>query len=230
MNSPSSPSPRVNSAQAYKLMGLVVVALLVGFVVWRLTLQPQDKWTYCQKLIPGSEAFELEAGKDDPIIKAKTNRQADTKDVAIIRELAKCVEEKTGKEPEVRLASIEGEPLGQLASRWGGEDGVKVKLTPSENKGANATLNNLKIGPSQGALPKHELLAKWCDANSACVMCQPEKFEASAVAVEISLKASAPTQKVLYQEVAGAPKADGTYEPWQLVRNRKRYIYLCAPS
>lgn len=224
------PSPSVN-AQAFKLAGLIAVVLLIGFIVWRFTMQPVDPWTYCPKLIPGADKFELEFGKDDkgtPIIKVGNSRQADTKDVEVIRALTACVQEKSGKEPEVRLTVIEGEPLGQLTNRWSVEDGVKPKLMPSNNMTATLILNNLKIGPSAGAVPKHELLQEWCEANSTCVACQPAKIEATAAQVEISLRASAPTQKVLYQETAGAAKADGTYEPWQLVQNRKRYYYLCS--
>lgn len=119
------------------------------------------------------------------------------------------------------------EPIGQLANRWRKEPGLQVKLVTPDTQSI-LILNNLKIGPTNKAQTKSELLDAWCSANAACVSCQPAQVSEEATEVEVGLRPQAPTEELVYQELAGAPKADGSYEAWQYVKDdRKRYYFSC---
>ena len=226
-----APQKSTLTGPAYKLAGLALVLLLMGFLVWRLTAPPTDVWSYCARLVPGSERLEISfvpSENSAPTLKVGAGRVTDTKDVEVIKTLSDCIRERSGREPAIQwLVSISAEPLGQLANRWRSEPGLQVKLVTPDARSA-LILNNLKIGPTNKALTKSQLLDAWCSANAACVTCQPAQISEEAAEAEVGLRPKAPTEELVYQELAGAPKSDGTYEAWQYVKHdRKRYYFSC---
>lgn len=218
---------------AYKLAAVLGGLALLGFIVWRLTMPATDLWSYCTRLVPGWERMQVTFGTGSqgkvPTLDIGAGRLNDTADAAVIAALSQCVRDKSGVEPAVRwLVSIQSEPLGQLANRWNQEPGLRVRLGPSAEQNDIAVLNNLKIGPTNKAVTKVELLQQWCRQSAACVACDPADIAAEASEVEVRLKPKPATSKQVYQDVAGAAKPDGTYEPWQLIESdRKRYYFVC---
>lgn len=219
------------SLPAIKLAGVVAVILLLGFIVWRVTAPPTDVWSYCARLVPGSENLKIAfilSEKLPPALEVGGGRSTDTKDAEIVQALSDCVRERVGLTPVVRwLVSISAEPLGQLANRWRSEPGLQVKLVTPDPASA-LKLNNLKIGPTEKSLTKTQLMEAWCVANAACVRCRPPRLADESSEVQIDLVPQPPVDEAVFQEVAGAPKSDGTYEPWQHVKeDRKLYFFVC---
>lgn len=217
---------------------VVVVGLFViAFIAWLIFRPPADAYGLCAKLIPGDNKIGLVIKvpeKGPPHIDFGAGTNVDPKVVEAIDKITACVRDANPAKLvplQGRLTTTEREPLGQLADRWRREDGIKVRLAiPTDKSETAKTLNNLSIGPSNGEVTKVALIADWCRANSACVTCEPRELVPTAGEVVVRLTDSASVNEDVYQAVAGAPKADGTYEPWELVDDtRRRLIYTCKP-
>lgn len=143
-----------------------------------------------------------------------------------------CVENRGRKikiENGVRLPL---EPVGQVANRWNREQGLHIRLLPSDPP---EILPNLAIGPVVDT--KVNVLLDWCgpEQAGACVTCKPPDFDESFTEVVVELRTDA---KVTRKQMDGTwpvatldPETNqptATAEPWQLVdASGRRFYYEC---
>lgn len=57
--------------------------------------------------------------------------------------------------------------------------------------------------------------------------CEPQVIDAKTPEVILRLRAAAPLEEKVYPGGPWNPKADGSYEPWQLVRGKNRFVFYC---
>lgn len=239
----------------HKLIAIVVGVLVLGAAAIGLFLlifpppPPIDpRIAHCYRLLPETRAggvsvkFDKE-GIAEIVLGGEWEGGKDPKSEQL-KAFQVCVNEALNMPVRIRDgATIDLEPLGQVADRWKSESGLKLTLMPGPKE---EVLQNLRIGPLVGLKP--DMISEWCGGAVAgtCVSCEPDTPTMDTPAVIIRLRSEAPAIRaqmpgnwppVVIDPETGKLKlkADGQpvtpFKPWQLVdAEGRRFFYECRPS
>lgn len=117
-------------------------------------------------------------------------------------------------------------PVGELSDHWHSEQGLQLSLEPEPDApDRNKILQNLAIGPAAGT--KTSVVRNWCQANEACVSCDPRDISNAEGQVIVRLKQNAAYDK-RQMEGSFPPSPANPHKPWEDVNDKgERFYYEC---
>lgn len=207
----------------------LIFAVLAGFSVWWMMPRPLPEVVICQSVVPGAKQVGLKfsraaGGGIDVDFGGTTTTNAATAEA--LRAFLDCLEKQNNNKTInlVHGVRLDLEPIGQVAEHWKSDIGLRLKLMPG---GEEKILNNLRIGPTVGS--KQEVIRNWCSAEQAgnCVTCVPNEPTETTSAVEIQLRPNPPVEIIQMPGMWSGAAPGGRLEPWQLVSDGKRSLYVC---
>lgn len=198
--------------------------------------QPIDpKWAHCHELLGRDVEIGLDVDQEGKTVNVAFGagyQQNPVTDPALMEGFLTCVRDAYDfalKLPPDLERIPEPMMLGEIAAIWARRGPLKLTLRPSNDE----LINNLAVIPSAGT--RWQVIGHWCRPESlgACIACEPDQVTAETAGVTIRVRNAT---KFTREPIGppGAPRADGTWEDWQLVETdadgkATRYGYRCQP-